>query len=210
MRPTEILSAEHRVIERVLDCLEGIAATAARGPLDVEAADQALRVLRTFADACHHGKEEDRLFPRMKARGMPTHVGPVAVMLAEHELGRAAIRGMSEGLASTKRGEAHGTVRFVEDAHTYVALLRQHIAKEDQILFPMAESILTDADRSELLAEFASFEHNDVGAGTHEEMLGLVDGLCARLGIKPHERDATPLSGCCAHAQAQAQAACVG
>src|SRR5262245_578365 len=77
MRPTDILSAEHRVIEQVLDCLQRIGENAASsGTLDMDSARAALRVLRTFADRCHHGKEEERLFPMLAKRGLPTHVGP--------------------------------------------------------------------------------------------------------------------------------------
>jgi hemerythrin-like domain-containing protein len=71
MRPTEILSSEHRVIEQVLDCLEAMVKGLRAGkPLEEERAATALYFLRQFADACHHGKEEERLFPMLVARGM--------------------------------------------------------------------------------------------------------------------------------------------
>jgi hemerythrin-like domain-containing protein len=196
MRPTEILSAEHRVIEQVLDCLEALARAArAEGRLDGEHAAEALEVLGTFADRCHHGKEEDLLFAWMARRGMPTHVGPIAVMLEEHRSGRALIARMRAALAA---GEAEP---FAAAAVGYVELLREHIAKEDGVLFPMAESMLDQNAREELLAAFRSFEHGDLGRGVHERMLALADGLADRFGVaRASERSpASSAHACCGH-----------
>ncbi len=195
MRPTEILSAEHRVIERVLDCLDRIAARATeREVLDVRSTQNVLRVLRTFADACHHGKEEKLLFPRMEARGMPRHVGPLAVMLEEHELGRRAVRALTEAVEAVMGGNKAGIALFAHHAREFTDLLRDHIAKEDEILFPMAESMFTAEDRAQLLKAFESVEHDDVGPGVHEEMLALVEGLC-----RDYQVPAKGTSGTTAH-----------
>ncbi|MBI5362757.1 MAG: hemerythrin domain-containing protein [Planctomycetes bacterium] len=197
MKPTEILSNEHRVIERALDVLDAIAKRACeRNAIDLDASAKVLRVLRTFADECHHGKEENQLFPRIEQRGMPRHVGPMAVMLHEHELGRAAIRAMGNAVEAAKKNDASAPAAFAKHATEYTTLLREHIAKEDQILFPMAESMLTDADRADLLRQFANVEAKDIGAGVHEEMLALVDELCATLGVKPSQ-PLPKMGGCC-------------
>ncbi len=179
MRPTEILSSEHRVIEQVLDCLEALAGRARdEGRLDVERTTIVLEILRTFADRCHHGKEEDRLFPMLVARGMSSHHGPIAVMLDDHRSGREHIRRMAEACA------AADATRFVPAAYGYVALLRDHIAKEDGVLFPMAESMLDEAAREVLLESFRVFEHHDLGPGTHERMLRMADELAGYYGVQ--------------------------
>lgn len=202
MKPTEILSAEHRVIEQVLDCLEKIAQQARESDvLDVDASAIALRVLETFTDECHHGKEERRLFPMLQSRGFPTGVGPIAVMLEEHELGRAHVRGMETALRALSSGRSNSIRVFVAHALGYVELLRAHIAKEDEILFPMAEAVLSDADREELVDSFAAVEADELGAGTHESMLGLANELAERFGVrKAAAGDTAKLSSCCHHA----------
>lgn len=196
MQPTQILSSEHRVIEQVLDCLEAMArGVRERGRLDVERAGQALEVLRTFADRCHHGKEEDVLFAWMAKRGMPTHVGPIAVMLDEHKAGRSAIARMDAARAA---GDVEA---FARAAVEYVDLLRDHIAKEDGVLFPMAESMLDEEARAAVLEAFANFEHQDLGAGVHERMLALADGLADHFGV-PRAAERAPAGaghGCCGH-----------
>ena len=178
MRPTEILSAEHRVIESVLDCLEVLAEEARRGKgPDVEQARAVLEFLRTFADRWHHGKEEDRLFPMLVARGMPAHAGPIAVMLDDHRAGRELVRRMGE---PREVADAEG---FAAAAQGFVALLRDHIAREDHVLFPMAESMLDSAGREALRASFVAFERDAPEPDTSARMRRLADDLARRHGV---------------------------
>lgn len=199
MRPTEILSAEHRVIEQVLDCVEKIAEGAgARGVLDVQAATASIRFLKTFADRCHHGKEEDQLFPAIGERGIPTKVGPVAVMLDEHVLGRREIAAMEAAVKALQGNDPKAIGEYVARARNYVELLREHIMKEDNILFPMAEAALSDEDRVRVLAAFDKVEREDMGAGTHEDMLAVADWLAERFGVeKASARVPAEFHGCC-------------
>ena len=198
-RATEILKAEHEVILKVLDCLEKVSGDARRGgAIDLKSAEEILDFLGTFADRCHHGKEEGALFPMLGKKGLPTQVGPVAVMLSEHEQGRAEISGMRAAIASFAQGLAEGADRFATHANAYIDLLRDHIAKENNVLFPMADGMLGPVDQADLLAAFGRVESHDLGAGTHERYLALVDALVARLGVTPpEERPFVHAGGCC-------------
>jgi hemerythrin-like domain-containing protein len=184
MKPTEILSGEHRIIEQVLDSLQQIGQDcAAQGQLDGASAEQALDFLRNFADRCHHGKEETHLFPAMEAKGFPRQGGPTGVMLHEHEQGRTHIRGMAAAIPQAAAGSADGVAQFVKHAEAYVALLREHIEKEDHCLFSMADQSLTEDDQQRLLAAFQQVEHADMGPGTHERFLDIADELADRFGV---------------------------
>ena len=93
---------------------------------------------RNFADACHHGKEEDRLFAKMVEHGFPKEQGPIAVMLIEHDEGRRCVRilaNVGAGPGPLQPGEREEVRR---DAAVFISLLRQHIQKEDKVLYPMA------------------------------------------------------------------------
>jgi hemerythrin-like domain-containing protein len=182
MRATEILEREHEVILKVLDCLERLAA-GARGHegLDRASAEQALDFFRSFADRCHHAKEEDRLFPALVAKGMPKDAGPIAVMLSEHEQGREAVACMRRAVAGAEADTPGAAQRFAQYAETYVALLREHIRKENQVLFPMADRILAEGDQARLLREFEQAELDLEGTG--ERCLNLAHALCARWGV---------------------------
>ncbi len=184
MKPTEVLMQEHRVIELVLSCLDRMADNCDAGlPLDIEAATQAIDFFRVFADKCHHGKEEDLLFPLMEAKGFPRDGGPTGVMLHEHELGRRQVRSMEDAVKETSLGDLAGKILFVEQARAFSALLRQHIQKEDHCLFTMADQALSPADQDELAAAFDKVESESIGRGVHEQYLNIALGLADRLGV---------------------------
>jgi hemerythrin-like domain-containing protein len=197
MRPTDLLSGEHRVIEQVLACLERLAdGCAGGGRLDGASARKALEFFRHFADHCHHGKEEEHLFPMLEAHGFVRESGPTGVMRTEHEQGRLHLRGMAESLDGAAAGEAAAVRSFLLHARAYSTLLRQHIHKEDHILFPLANRALDAASQQELLESFGRVEAGHGGA--HEEYLRLADELADRFHI-PRAGVASPPCGHCSH-----------
>jgi hemerythrin-like domain-containing protein len=119
---------------------------------------------------------ETLLFKRMTERGFPVQSGPIAVMLSEHEAGRAFIRGIADGAA--KLGTDPAAARqIVENARGYIDLLRAHIDKENNVLFPMADRALGPEDQAYLAKEFERFEVAETGAGVHEAMIQLLGEL---------------------------------
>ena len=200
MRTTEILTDEHRVIERVLLCLEKMSDEFdAKSALDLEPARDAIAFLRTFADGCHHKKEEDRLFPAMERCGMPREMGPTAVMRQEHEIGRGFIGRMDAAVTAFEKGDAAAVAKFTAAARGFVELLREHIAKEEQVLFPMADRMLSDAMQDELLRGFDHAEQHEMGAGTHEKFLALADRLAARYGVTAAQAQGKAHTCSCSH-----------
>lgn len=190
MKATTVLMNEHRVIEQVLNCLEAIALQAeASGTLDAESATQALDFFRSFADRCHHSKEEDHLFPLLESRGLKRDGGPTGVMLYEHEVGRNLLAAMASAV------ERQSVSDFSAAARPYVQLLREHIWKEDNRLFQMAERILSAGDDQQLMQSFETTEHVDMGEGTHENYLRLADSLAERFGVE--RVTSLPLCGSC-------------
>lgn len=184
MKPTEILSSEHRVIKIVIDCLEQISEEAMQAKrLDKESAEQAIDFIRTFADKCHHGKEENQLFVVLVEKGMPKEGGPVGQMLVEHEQGRAFAKGMSDNIAKAAAGNEKALSAFTQNAKGYTQLLRAHIKKEDGVLFPMADRFLSDDDQKSLLAAFEKVETEHMGEGTHAKYLRLVELLADKFGV---------------------------
>ena len=182
MQATEVLMQEHRIIEGVLNSLEAAAQTLktnipVRSGFFIEAAD----FIRGFADGCHHHKEEGVLFKMMTANGMPVEGGPVGVMLREHEMGRQYARGMRAATEKWAAGDETARDDVQENALGYVALLRQHILKEDNILFPMADRAIPSASHPEVLAGFERVEHEETGEGLHEKYLALAGKLGAEI-----------------------------
>lgn len=200
MKPSDILSNEHRVIEQVLNCLEKLAEqAAASGRIDEPSAREAIDFFRNFADRCHHGKEETHFFPAMETKGFPRDSGPTGVMLYEHEQGRALVRGMAESVEAASRDDAGAAARFARDARDFVALLREHIEKEDHCLFTMADQAFSEADQQQLLDAFDKVEHEHIGDGVHERYLELANTLARRLGVPLAAQPAEGRRSCCGH-----------
>lgn len=178
MKATEILMEEHRVIERVLPALETAAnGLAAGGAVPAEFFLKAADFIQGFADGCHHHKEEDVLFVALVANGMSRETGPVAVMLAEHAEGRRLTRAMRAAAEQMQAGDPAAAAQVVANALGYVRLLRQHIQKEDRILFPMADRIIPAGQHAQVTAAFDHIEHEETGEGVHEKYLGLAAEL---------------------------------
>jgi hemerythrin-like domain-containing protein len=178
VKPTEVLKEEHKAIKVVLTILEAICTGLESGkPANVEHLEKIVEFIRVFADTCHHGKEEDLLFPAMVAAGIPKNGGPIAVMLLEHTEGRNYVKNMAAGLEGYKNGNAAAAKLFIENARNYSALLTQHIDKEDNILYQIADARISADEQNKLLKEFERVEIEKIGAGKHEEFHEMIKKL---------------------------------
>lgn len=121
--------------------------------------------LKEFADKCHHRKEEGILFPAMVAAGVAEQGGPIGVMLHEHIEGRVLIKQMEASIKPELNSAA-----FIKAVRDYSELLTEHIQKENNVLFPMAERVLSAAKLDSLHADFESHESKVMGAGRHEQL----------------------------------------
>ncbi len=181
--PTAELRAEHRVIERVLGVLERLLAQPLESAPAVTAAlRDCVRFFRLFADACHHGKEEDMLFPALESAGIPRDGGPIGVMLHEHRLGRQYVARMAAELDGLEAGDAGARERFVAAARAYIDLLSAHIYKEDNVLFAMGERVTPPAAQSQLAGEFCQFRCRAFEGCTREQLAQLAEQLTQRWG----------------------------
>ncbi len=178
MKPTEILKEEHRVIKSMLKVLDKICNKLSKNKeVDVEHLEKIVDFIRTFADKCHHGKEEDLLFVSMEKAGIPKEGGPIGVMLEEHEIGRGYVRSIAEAISKYKSGNKKSSSEIIKNAQDYIQLLTQHIDKEDNILYMMADMHLSDDEQKRLIKEFEKVEQKKIGKGVHEKYHHLVKEL---------------------------------
>jgi hemerythrin-like domain-containing protein len=125
-----------------------------------------INFLKLFADKCHHGKEEGLLFPAMEKVGIQNQNGPIGQMLIEHAEGRKYISQMSEAIKDNSVNEND----LIQAATNYIRLLRQHIEKENAVLFPMGDRKIPAEIQADLLTSFEEFEEKVMGKGTHEKL----------------------------------------
>jgi hemerythrin-like domain-containing protein len=171
--PTDVLRDEHVLILRALDALETAADRLAQGDVVPETWwSDLVAWLRTFADGNHHTREERLLFPAMVKAGVPgANGGPITAMLGEHEMGRALIRDL----------EQSGPAARVAAAHQYISLLRTHIAKENGVLFPLADAVLDAAAQQSLTRAFEAADGDD----ERDDSLELTQTIINRLAGLP-------------------------
>jgi hemerythrin-like domain-containing protein len=180
----EFLKEEHRVIERVLDAIEHELAQRGVTPAFMW---PALEFLAAFADGCHHHKEEEHLFPALEERGVPRDGGPIGCMLSEHDAGRALMKRMRSSLVAIETGQSKAECDFRSAAARYIEHLREHIAKEDDVLFVMAQRLLSPTQRAQMARRFYDFERSGDRTGTHDRYVALAETLERRAFGEVHD-----------------------
>jgi hemerythrin-like domain-containing protein len=177
MVATANLENDHVHILKLCDVMELMTREEKIDPLDMETV---VSLIRNFADGLHHRKEEDLLFPKMGEKGFSPDQGPVAVMLHEHVQGRNYVGGIAANLELYKSGDLAAVKIIYMNMSDYVSLLRDHIAKENNILFRMADNALSDEEQQQLLSEFKKAEDNQPAGTTYGEFISQIEQLAKK------------------------------
>ncbi|MDD2603630.1 MAG: hemerythrin domain-containing protein [Desulfobacterales bacterium] len=178
MKATEELKQEHEGIALMLRVMQAIAEKAGRGEtLESAHLDGIIEFLTVFVDTCHHGKEEEFLFPALEAAGVASQNGPIGVLLAEHESGRKLVARLKAAWGRYGGGDRSAGADLQQIAEAYVDLLHAHITKENTVLFPMADARLDADTDARLFESFEKLERERIGVGTHEAFHTLLHNL---------------------------------
>jgi hemerythrin-like domain-containing protein len=197
----ELMVQEHEVIVGVLASLQALAEKLRTGS-EVARQDVADfgRFFRDFADKCHHGKEEDRLFVKMVQAGFAQDSGPIAVMLSEHEAGRQEVRGLlaiGAGSGPLSENERASVIEYVSQ---FVPLLYAHIQKENNVLYPMAQNTISPEEFAQLDQSCDAFDREIQGQIDVAELKALAASLARRYPADPAELALHGGCGVCASA----------
>jgi hemerythrin-like domain-containing protein len=180
MTAAEVLKHEHKIILLVMEGLaRQVRAIRETGGMDAARLYQIVDFCQGFIDRCHHGKEEAYLFPALQARGLEGDRGLIAVLLQEHEEGRRRLGDIAETLPRAAGGEAGAAPRLADHLEAYRELLRAHTDKEDNVLFPMADQMLSAEEQRGLLEAFEQFEERVMGPEVHEQYHRLAQEVAA-------------------------------
>lgn len=168
-KATQDLRKEHDSILHVLGLLDKMMTSTALDPATrLQYYGEVVSFLKIFADKCHHGKEENILFIELVKKGIPNENGPIGVMLSEHVRGRELIGQMNLGV------EEQNAAMFNQAATAYAGLLRQHIDKENNVLFVMADKVLSEAEQNVMYEKFERHEQEAIGHGVHENLHAMI------------------------------------
>lgn len=172
---TQALVDEHRLILRMIALLERNALRTQEGSYsNWQFYLDGIDFIRSYADRFHHAKEEDVLFEALVKNGMPREHSPVAAMLMEHDQGRAYVLGMETAVKEAMAGLPGREGDIAKNALAYAALLRDHIAKEDGILYPLAERVLPETVRPVIVEAYQRAETRS-GTDLSAYYLGIVE-----------------------------------
>lgn len=166
-KPTDILEAEHRVIEKIIHAMAALIKNLEMDrAVDIEDLRHIAEFMGVFGDTCHHGKEEKELFPLLITKGVPVQGCPIAILTHEHEMGRELVRGLREATVAYEKKDASAKAQLMKQLTGLTNLYPDHIWKEEYLLFPMVNKILSDSEQRELQAKFDMVE-KEIGRDTH-------------------------------------------
>ena len=138
---TVSLRRDHELIEKVIKAMESTIQLLTDGKQIPESILlPVIDFTKNFTDVCHHSKEEKSLFPALEQAGLPSNMGPIAMMLIDHqrsrEIGTQMEKSAQEYLSSGN------SEKLVNDMQQYVEHITEHLWKENNRLFMMAETRL--------------------------------------------------------------------
>jgi hemerythrin-like domain-containing protein len=165
--PIDKLKAEHQIILQGISLLEKGASRLENGAdVSPDYFRKAIEFIRNYADKYHHAKEENILFVKMGQLGFSPKVGPIAVMLYEHDKGRSYIAGLSLAVDLYAAGDRSAVNSILENIKNYAELLKQHINKENIVLYPMAENAFGIEGLEKIQVDFQEAESDHDGVET--------------------------------------------
>lgn len=176
----ELMMEEHANISIMLEVIRRMCCGILEGA-EVDAADirDIVDFVRNYADRHHHKKEEEYLFTEMVS-----HMGRVADnlvthgMMVEHDMGRGHVLALETALKLYEAGpKTEYKLDILTEAMGYANLLKRHIKKENNVVYPFAERQLPPEVFQKIDADCAAFEETERAAGVQEKYLALMERL---------------------------------
>lgn len=176
-KPTEMLEEEHHVIQKIVGVMATLLERLQKGE-DMKGATikDVVEFMRIYGDKCHHGKEETHLFPLLGKRGVPMTGCPVAVLTHEHDKGRALVKQLAEAGTNYANGNKSAKDNLIKSLQGLIDLYPNHIWKEDYLLFPMTNKVLSDSDQKDLSDKFEAVE-KEIGRNVHKRLEKMAERL---------------------------------
>jgi hemerythrin-like domain-containing protein len=173
MTPIGALMIEHRLIERMVHLLEAHVWEIQRGePANTDFIDSVLEFVRTYADRCHHGKEEDLLFRELESRPLDAeHKQILRELIQEHTVARQTAARLSAANDRHRKGESGALGEIVASAGELTDLYPRHIEKEDHHFFGPIMDCFNASELADMLGDFWEFDRKLI----HERYRSVVD-----------------------------------
>lgn len=184
-KATEALEREHKVIQKVVAVMAQLAAQLElRHTVAGDVLRDLLQFMRVFSEQCHHGKEESYFFPYLESKGVPSTGCPLAALKGEHAKARQLLDNLNSASAAYLADSEQGRLPLLDVLQSIVTLYPAHIWKEDYLLFPLADKILSEGDHGALLQQFEKAEQA-LGNHAQERFEQLANNMSKRIAHCP-------------------------
>jgi hemerythrin-like domain-containing protein len=177
MMPIGPLMIEHRLIERMVGLLKrGIETMREKGELNPFFIDSAVDFFRTYADRCHHGKEEHILFRDLAGKRLPPDLHTIMEeLIQEHRFGRELVGKLADAKERYAQGDRHVQNEIIVFLRELIEFYPTHIEKEDKRFFMSSMEYFGKEERDAMLREFGEFDKGLI----HEKYKQLVGRFSA-------------------------------
>jgi hemerythrin-like domain-containing protein len=173
--PIGPLMIEHRLIERMIGLLEQhVKAATSLESINLDLIAQGIDFSRTYADHCHHGKEENYLFKALGTKPLSVdHRRIFDELMEEHTIARASITALDGAKEKALQGDGNAFKEIAELVRKIAVLYPAHIDKEDQHFFIPIMGYFNQEEQDAMLQQFAEFDQSLI----HEKYRSLVEKL---------------------------------
>ena len=160
MMPIGPLMIEHRLIERMIEVMrEELLLIEKEKKVDPEFIGMAVDFIRTYADRCHHGKEEDILFRDLGAKKLTDdHRRTMEELVEEHRFGRKVTARLVEANARYVQGHPEALSAITDCTRSLIKFYPKHIEKEDKHFFIPCMEYFSEAEKEAMLKEEWEFD----------------------------------------------------
>jgi hemerythrin-like domain-containing protein len=172
MMPIGPLMIEHRLIERMIDVMrEELNLFEKEKELNSDFVEMAVDFIRTYADRCHHGKEEDILFRELGTKKLKDeHRHTMEELVEDHRWGRKMTARLVEANKRYVEGNGEAMSTVTDCMRSLIQFYPKHIEKEDKHFFIPCMNYFTEAEQQALLREEWEFDKNLI----HEKYKNMV------------------------------------
>lgn len=179
-RATQTLEEEHHLIQQVVGTMAALADRVYEGQLaEKEMLANLVDFMRVFVEKCHHEKEENHLFPLLVSKGVPVAGCPIGALTHEHQAAGKLTADLGAAVEAYLKSPAEMGQFLVTTLRGIVALYPGHIWKENYLLFPMTDKILSEEEQQELAEKFESVERK-IGLDVHHRFEQLAATLAEK------------------------------
>ena len=170
MTPTENLINEHKKINELLDIMSKIALKIKSKdvfyPNDVE---EVVKYLINIIENSHHGKEDDVFYPELISSGIPKETAPLSIINYEHIISVNYLKDISSCVVNCKIGNDFSGELLADSLTNYVIAIKNHIQREEEIVFPIANEVFSIEKQNEILQRFEVIEQKYISNSFNDQ-----------------------------------------